>query len=329
MKRHSTARFREPDSIPRLAFTLVELMVSMVVLICMVLMLGHMLSQTEKVWSQTEANKERMQNARALTDFIARELKAALLPTDRLDKRSLQFVLNPSTISAAYRNRDALFWQAPVATERGLGDVAEVGYFVKWDTTNPQNPKSQLCRFFVNPGQPASGAPQTIEPDPDYLIYTAPNGWLSDGILESAAPSSGGGYEGLFAENVVGLWVKCLYYDGLPITKNRDGVAFSNADFDSRQGYKPPDGSDNQRYSATGVIEDCMLPAAVDIGLVLLDTASAAKVRAEEKDAIGELLTGANDAPLFVDHALKEERLKAIRSGLRSWQTRVYLQNCR
>lgn len=324
---HAT-EFRSRQS----GFTLAEMLVSMAILVGLVLLLGHMLSQTERAWSQTEAAKERMQNARALADFVGNELRAALLPVDRLDKRSLQFVLNPSNISARYRNRDALFFQSPSTSERSLGDVAEIGYFVKWDLSNPDNPRSQLCRFQVNPGNTTRTAAgdTVVEAHPNYLIYTAPTAWLSDAILEAVAPAGKGGYEGLFAENVVGLWLKCVYYDGRPITKSRAGADFIDADFDSRQGYRPPDGSDNQRYNAAGnVIEECMLPPAVDIGLVLADNASATKIRPDEMAALGELQTVSDSAYSFVNRALADDRLIAVRAGLRSYQIRIYLQNCR
>jgi prepilin-type N-terminal cleavage/methylation domain-containing protein len=201
-------------------FTLLELLVATTVLSLMAVMLMQVLHHTSAAWLLGQAQTERRQSARALGDSIAQELQSALMPLDPADQKSLQFTLNPAAVPADLRHPDALFWQAPIATDRSLGDVAEVGYFLKWDETNASNPRPLLCRFFVNPT------------DADYLIVKNPEEWLGVEILDRVAPADNqgsNGYAGLFAENVIGFWVRCY-----------DEIGNRVEDYDSRVTRKLP-----------------------------------------------------------------------------------------
>src|SRR5438105_3237521 len=108
--------------------TLIELTVATAVLSVMVLLLIQMLNHTSSAWILGQTQNERRQSARAVGDSIAQELASALVPIDPADQKSLQFTLNSPAIPQLYRNPDTLFWQAPVASDRRLSDVAEVGY---------------------------------------------------------------------------------------------------------------------------------------------------------------------------------------------------------
>ncbi len=195
----------ERHNSPR-GFTLVELMVATAVLSLMVLMLMDVLNRTSSAWTLGQAQTERRQSARSVADVIARELQPALMPVDSADQSSLQFLLNPTTIPTNLRNPDALFWQAPIASDRGYGDVAEVGYFLKWDTTSRNNPHPLFCRFFVNPTD-----------QDNYLILKSPTAWLTPDVLNKVTPANNQGtnaYAGLFAENVIGFWVRAYDKNG-------------------------------------------------------------------------------------------------------------------
>jgi prepilin-type N-terminal cleavage/methylation domain-containing protein len=186
-------------------FTLVELLVSMGILSVFVVLLTQMLGQTGTAWVAGQAQTERRVTARALSDTIARQLQTALSPLDPADQTTLQFILNPASVPVTYQNPDALFWQAPVATDASRGNVAEVGYFLKWDVTQKTQPHPLLCQFFVNPT------------DPNFLIYKQPTTWLNSMILDTVAPAnnlSNNAYRGLFAENVLGFWVRCYDQTG-------------------------------------------------------------------------------------------------------------------
>lgn len=302
----------------RAGFTLIEVLISTSILAVLVVMLSQMLGRVSGVWQQGHAQVEKSEGGRAILEFMAKELQAAMLPVSRTDTASLQLVVNPSQVPEKYKNSDAIFWQAPLASDQTLGDIAEFGYFVKWDsTTNPQVPQAMLCRFFVNPGT-------NYVADPNYLIDSSPVAWLSQTILDSVAPGDGTTnpsvpYQGLFVENVLGLWITCLDPAGNAITQG--GSADS---FDSRLGYT---------YTSTGgttvALAGCALPAAVDVSFVLLDSNSANRITPALRDAIMALAgdSSVKNADDFVAAALKNGGFKAIQSGLRPCMTRVFLQN--
>jgi len=298
-------------------FTLVELLVSVVVLAILVVLMSQMLITTQNAWSLGEANKDRMQKARAISDFIGNELRAALLPINRTNASNLQFVVNSTAITATtFNNHDSMFWQAPLATDQTLGDVAEVGYFVQWDVTNAANPHSQLCRFFVNHGSGAT-------PDPNFLIYSTPTAWLSNSVLLSVAPGNkANSYKGLFAENILGFWVQCLDPLGQQIVKDSSGAAFTNNSYDSRRGYTY---TDTTQTPSTVVVAACALPPIIDLSVVTLDSGSAARITVAQRAVISPLVASSANASAFVTSALASASFAPIRRGLRSYQTRIYL----
>ena len=280
----------------------------MTILILLVAILSNIFSSVSKTSQLGYSNNERMQNILAITDFIRTDLRSALLPVNRTDTNNLQFVAlgnpNPYTTNC---NPHAVFWQAPVATDQTLGDVAEVGYFVRWNTDKPSNPRPYLCRFSA---ENSAAAPLPI--------YSSPASWLTDPIINAAAPADiAHAYQGLIAENVVALFVQCLDAKGQPITKNASGNPFANALFDSRQGFA----------SSTNTNAACALPPIVRLGFVLIDSGSANRIGANEQTALRGL--SATDAASYVSAALASPQLKSISQGLRSSQIEVNLMNAR
>jgi len=196
-------------------FTLIELLVSAAILAVLVTLLFSIVGQASRLFSRGEAQTEALGNFRAATSIIRRDLRSALLPVDRTNQNSLQFILNPPAVSAAYKNRDALFWQCASRSGTNTSGVSIVGYFVKWDTTDPTRPQSRLCRIAIESG------------NPDFLIYQNPGGWISDSVLEAVAPANKAqNYRGLLAENVIGLWIT--------LEENEGGVIKPVDEFDSR-----------------------------------------------------------------------------------------------
>jgi len=290
-------------------FSLVELLVSAAIFTLLLLVLQQILAGSSSAWKLGEARKERMQNARAITDFIALDLESALLPLNRSDTGNLQFIVNPDGIPAAFKNRDAFFWQAPRATDTVLGEVALLGYFVKWDTANPANPRALLCRFFANYGEREASA---ITANPNFRLYSQPSDWLDASVLQAVAPAdAASGYRGLFAENVLGLWVATLDSAGAPVTA-------SGQPFDSRTGYED---------SLLGTLPACALPSAVEVSVALLDARSAARITPALQSALITHAAAAADAPEFVAAVQRDASLQAVRQGLRSHTARVALKN--
>lgn len=312
-------------------FTLIELLVGVAILTILVVILSGVFGGVSKTWQLGQSSNERLQNIRAITDFITGELRSALLPVNRTDKANLQFVVNPANISSSFRNADSLFWQAPVAADQTLGDVAAIGYFVRWDESKPSNPRPNLCRFYA--ADSTDGA--------NFLIYSQAGGsvpWLTDAIINAVAPADkANAYQGLIAENVVALFVQCLDTKGRPIEKNYEGTAFANKGFDSRLGFTDADGTKTADFmnASGGKSPICALPPMVRLSFVLVDARSAARITPAQKTALVTLAGSVaqqspkGDASAFVTAALADPQLKGISEGLRAYQTEINLLNAR
>lgn len=307
--------------------TLVELMVAASVLSILVLMFSSIFNSASRAWIVGSGNVERRRNVRALTDFIGVELKAAMLPVQTVSGSTtgnLQFLVDPpdTQVPAAYQNSDCVFWQAPLATESAYGDIAEIGYFVKWQDDGKGGSTPTLCRFFVNPSVTASDGSMGV--NPEYLIFDPDkNRWLSPPVIDDVAPATAAtGYRGIFAENVVGLWIRCYGLDGAELPRS----------FDSRVGYnckmQQTDSSGNMQTWQ----ETRYLPAKIEVSIVQVDSHYAPRLAAAGS-AI-RALTGSGairDAEQFLEayrtQALGSAPLKALLPGLRIYSTEVLLTN--
>jgi len=314
---------------PRTAFTLLEVLVALAVFSLLVVALFTVMSQVSGTWQQAQARIEPRQSGRAILDYISRELQMARLPADRsmfyssptappqAAQLGLQFVINPATVSAAkFLNPQAAFWQVP-ATGNSNGGMAEVGYFVRWDTNAAGNPRSMLCRFLAPPG------------DSNYFIHSAPANWITDSIIDAVAPgvanpsNSAQSYRGWFADNVAGLWVKALDPLGNPITTNALGTAYAAGTYDSRKGYRylGTNGTNviqsGYAASATNYQILATLPSAIEVSLVILDARAASRLTAVPTN----YLTATN-ASAFVQGLPAK-----VRSGARIYSTRIKLDD--
>jgi type II secretory pathway pseudopilin PulG len=288
------------------AFTIVEVMVATAILALMVVLLAGMVSQVARLWQRGTAQTDQRRNARTILDFISTDLRGAILPVDPLppanDPRNptsnsgpppnLHFLLNPSTVPPSHRHADALFWQAPIATDASRGDAAHIGYFVKWDTsTNPANPRARLCRFFVNPVD-----------EKNYRIYSHPGGDLSAERLDAVAPAHNqsdgtmrAGWRGLLAEDVVGFWARW---------RNGDDWVVS---FDSRT--------------------TPTLPRTVQISVVQLDPIGAQAVTPAVQAALAELSRSTEHAHEFIERLASDPALRFLLPNTRASSTAVRLEN--
>jgi prepilin-type N-terminal cleavage/methylation domain-containing protein len=290
-------------------FTLVELLVSTAVLGLLLVFLAQVSNVVAKTWTDSQGRAERRQNGRALVDFIARELRGAALPVNSGTPQTvpnLQFVLNPQTVAVQDRNPSALFWQAPVGTNTAVGDMAVLGYLVRWDNSG-SHPRAALCRLFLNPG------------DPNHRIYLPGHvdSWIDSQVLDAETPGTRpSGYRGLFAENVIGFWAKCLDVKGNVVT-NLTGQGFS-----SRQDYSGRDGS-----NALVTYKAPVLPTSVEVSIVLLDSRAAAKITSTMQEALMLAVRESVDANSCVKSLQSNVSFKPIIQGATAHTLRVYLEN--
>lgn len=299
---------------PARAFTLIELLAAIVVLSILSLLLFTILNQVSSTWTQVGSQIEMQQNGRSILNLIASELRVAALPQNRVNPNvtlpnsdpydpSLQLIVDPPQLPAngtEYLCPHAIFWQAPIATDTTYGNLAEIGYFIRWDTTTPPakptNPRAVLCRFFVNPTAPGAGGSNYLIYPPNPLGDWTPNTWISSAVLDAVAPGTSGPtttantYPGWFADNVIGLWVRCLDGNGNPIVMipANGSYPLTNYSFDSRLGYMAQDVQGNNYYHAKSGYADssgiehvlATLPKTIEIAIVVIDSRTASYVTA-------------------------------------------------
>jgi len=171
-------------------FTLIELLVATAVFMVLAIALSSIANYALTIWSRNERKSDMREAARSAINLLGSELRQAVLPVNLDDLQGLQLVVNPAGLSSASKNRDSIFWQAPLATSRTKGDLAIVGYFVR-----KEGNVYKLCRLFINPD------------DPDYSIYKT-GSWLTDDLLsKKASATDADNFQGLVMENVPGMWV--------------------------------------------------------------------------------------------------------------------------
>lgn len=269
-------------------------MVATVLLVFLVLLLAGISNQANNAWIASQGTNERRQSGRAIVDALARDLQIAMLPLPSQATNSLQFIKNPPEVTEKYP--DALFWQAPVATQTALGDIAEVGYFVRW-IENAGMPQAVLCRLLVNPARPDGSA------NPDYRIVSRPDNWMNSSLLDTAAPANkANDYAGLFAENIIGLWTRCLDASGNDLQ-----------DFDSRRSSPPG-----------------QLPAMVQVGVVVLDSRAASRMTPALRDQLIALARDPSRSPDAASCAAAlhaDPAFAALHQGARAFSTIVPLFN--
>ena len=301
-------------------FTLVELLVSMATLIGLMAMLVSLSSQTGRLWSEGDSRNQQRSNGRALLQFIARELRMSAIPASSsqlisagatVPPANLQMIANlpddsdcDTVIPAGLLNPHGIFWQVPTGREGGRGDIACVGYFIRWNTPQPGVAQPELCRYYVDSSDAAN-----------YLIYNNDSGkpvnWLSN--ISTIAPGSPGNYKGWFADNVIALWVRVLDASGNPITTTADGQKFNGGyGFDSRLGFT----------DSNGVVHPApALPPVVEIALVTIETSAAQQIAAPIAASSAGPETFYQDIQSFLS-GLPE----GIRRGAQCYSTKVYLQ---
>jgi uncharacterized protein (TIGR02599 family) len=294
------------------AFTLVELLVATAVLGVLIVLLAQVMSMVSDAWSGGTGRAERQQNGRALVDFIGRELRATALPVDPKSNGvvpDLQFVVNPSAVPEKYRQPHAIFWQAPIATDTSKGSMAEIGYFVRWDDTRTP-PRAMLCRMFVNPGAV------------QHKVYDNLT-WLSEDVLKELAPADQlTGYRGLFAENVIGFWARCLDSTGNVISQSGG----DRGTYDSRKDYV------DTSFDAGGATVNItrrapVLPASVEISLLMLDSRAASTITTATMARLKTMAAASDNATACERLIQADNTLRTIMRGMTAQTLKVPLEN--
>lgn len=270
----------------RCAFTILEVLVSVAVLSLIVLALTSVIDQAGKNWRRGTDRTDKRTNERAVTSFIAEEIAGALLPVDRF--------ADPARPNLEF-----------VLNPGGVTHLNASAVFfqapIPTDSTAGDisaigyfvrwiDTTAVLCRMVISPS------------DADYQVYSTLD-WINDPLLDAIAPADeANDYRGFFVENVIGFWVQCFNDDGTLWT----GTAGSS------------------RPAAAG--QEHTLPASVEISIVTIDSATAARITPADKTAIIAAVQAAANAETFAS----APSLPAILQG-KCWPytTRIALRNSR
>lgn len=162
------------------AFTLVELLLSMTILVIIMLLLTQVLSDTQKAWSQARARTTQYREARAAFESMSRRLTQATInsywgyqldangtPTLYERQSELHFLSGPSTVllpGATSAVGQSVFFQAPLCiTEdqtpsastpdlKPMEDLLNAwGYYVEYNSDLPQRPEFLKTDLLRNP----------------------------------------------------------------------------------------------------------------------------------------------------------------------------------
>lgn len=269
--RHDTSPNRSDT-----AFSLLELIVAAAILSILTLILASMTNSLTGLWQEGIAHNERRSIARTVFSRMSHDLSIAARPNDfgvysstpATDPNRSRLVINPNSVAAGYKLPQAVFWEAPVASDRSKGDCAWIGYFVQWVSESGVT-RPKLSRLQVDPS-----VSEYLNPKP------AP--WITDPLLAAFAPTTrASGYRGQLAENVLGLWVQPLDASGNPVSMLADGTAPAAGQFDTAQGYRVTlPGSSGSGITHT---YSAALPASIRLGIVTVDSRTARSLTGSEK----------------------------------------------
>lgn len=185
-------------------FTLVELLVAVVILSLIAVLLSGLVGQLVKMTQFSNAQSQRLEKAGTALDLIRRDLSGAILPLPNDAQDSLQFLSGSDVlnISDAVKNPHGFFWQAPVAADSSGGDLAVVGYFIRWDTSQVGQPRARLCRLKIDSADFAAKG----------IDFSKP--WLTNQLLDDNAFGKFPEYSGFVVDDVIALWVKSIAIGG-------------------------------------------------------------------------------------------------------------------
>jgi len=219
------------------AFTLLELLASIVLLGLLTVLTHQMVSQISASSQRSMETVKSRALARGLLDQISWDLSFATPPLP--DRYALYPRLRLTPDGAPYANPHLLLFQ----TDRGADTLQQLVYFVRTDG------KPVFCRAAFAPPVGTGGALP--------VIYESRDLWLTQTFLDSVVPPNGDA--GVLSRRVVAFWARALDHDGYPITRDAAGKSVGYA-FDSDAGYQ-----DHQNAVYPGPA----YPAAVEVALVV------------------------------------------------------------
>jgi prepilin-type N-terminal cleavage/methylation domain-containing protein len=135
------------------AFTLLEMLVSMVILALLVITMTTLVDSTARLWRSSEGRTDACREARAALIVLARDLRNAVAGTN-LDL--MRFNLQAGAANTNYGSNVFFLASLPASAQgtNSKSDVCEVGYFLALDRTPAStNQTLNLYRYFRDSNQ--------------------------------------------------------------------------------------------------------------------------------------------------------------------------------
>jgi len=277
---------------PRAAFTLVELLVSVALLAFLMLILEGFTEAASRAWREGQSRTDTFQSARTSLELLARELTPAVVDT------RMQLVVAPGSILTAVGAQNiadgspALLWMAPLGDE---GSLRCVGYYLSRDDTKKFY---RLKRLFIAPtdatGNASAYFPRmanlnnprdpTVEPNPvDASWFTQT--WDVN-AFDDQNPSNNQAVVSSAADGVIAFWAQAIDPLGHPIpavsnstVHPKSALYFNSAAYSQSATSTPFDNGQSFQYLAKTPqsLKANRVPAALDLTIVLLDSATLAR----------------------------------------------------
>lgn len=291
------------------AFTLIEMLVAMAVMVTILFLVFSVITQATNVWKRSSNKLEAFKSARAGFDLVTRNLSQATLnsyldydnaasPTRYMRKSELKFFIGPAGLSGVPGTAncgEAVFFQAPLGYTLSSANTGSLdallntcGYYVDF-TTNSSIPGHVLPS--ANPYR--YRLMQLLVPIENNAIYTAAgNTWFS-GVATKAVP---------VADNIIAM-----------IIRPQD-PASTPADLTSNFTYDSTLNASNSTQPVTAH----QLPPVLQVTVVAIDEASAARIiqGATPPGVISGALAAKFSSASLYDQDLKDLESALLNAGI-------------
>ncbi len=147
----------------RRAFTLLELLVAITVLILLIVLLASTVQSTASIWQHSEKKIDAFREARAALHLMRKDL-SRIVPANGLPALTTMPLFGSETTEGVPESRQIFAFTT--ARNKGLTDVCLVGYFCRW---NPEVNGYELIRYFADSDETFARL-QDIAQDPQALF---------------------------------------------------------------------------------------------------------------------------------------------------------------
>ena len=310
-------------------FTLLELMVSMVVLALLMLVVFNMLETTTKAWSQSTERVQTFKEARVAFEGLTRRIGQAMLNT-YFDYKYRAAVPRPNERPTGYerksdlhfisgRSQDILeserfpthcvFFQAPLSfsldpKNQSFGSLLNSwGYYIERNTDEDQIPEF-LSGFETITAKERYRLMEFRPPTENFKVYASDlktrynTEWFKNDVIQKAYTPGGRPFSRAIAENIIALIIEPKKSTA---TQNINNQLAPDYDYDSRRFQKERKAKDPTKHQ---------LPPLIDVTMVAIDEGSA--IRNEQREGVLADIVPSNLFQKVTDYDKDLDELKRL-----------------